>query len=38
MGLRPLAFPAAAKGERLYCIIENENGYKELVVYKMIWE
>jgi len=38
MGLRPLAFPATAKRERLYCIIENENGYKELVVYKMIWE
>lgn len=29
---------ATARNNRLYCIKENENGYKELVVYKMIWE
>ena len=37
IGITQLAFPAAAKGERLYCIKEKESGYKELVVYKMIW-
>jgi len=29
---------AKAKNGRLYCIREKENGFKELVVYKMIWE
>ena len=29
---------AKAKNSRLYCIREKENGYKELVVYKMKWE
>jgi hypothetical protein len=29
---------AKAKKNRLYCIREKENGYKELVVYKMKWE
>ena len=33
---RPLL--ARMKGNRLYCIQEKESGYKELVVYKMIWE
>jgi hypothetical protein len=27
-----------AKNNRIYCIREKENGYKELVVYKMRWE
>jgi hypothetical protein len=26
-----------AKTDRLYCICEKENGYKELAVYRMIW-
>jgi hypothetical protein len=29
---------AKAKNNRIYCIREKENGYKELVVYKMKWE
>lgn len=29
---------AKAKNHRLYCIREKESGFKELVVYKMIWE
>jgi hypothetical protein len=29
---------AKAKNQRLYCIQEKESGYKELVVYKMMWE
>jgi hypothetical protein len=29
---------AKAKNNRLYCIRENESGFKELVVYKMTWE
>ncbi|MGD2245069.1 MAG: 6-bladed beta-propeller [Candidatus Aminicenantes bacterium] len=29
---------ARAKSGRLYCIREKENGYKELIVYRMIWE
>lgn len=35
-GLEPLL--AVAKNNRLYCLHEKESGYKELVVYKMIWE
>jgi hypothetical protein len=27
-----------AKNDRFYCIREKESGFKELVVYKMIWE
>ena len=27
-----------AKNNRLYCLREKESGYRELVVYKMIWE
>lgn len=27
-----------ATNDRLYCISEKEDGYKELVVYRMIWE
>jgi len=27
-----------AKNNRLYCLREKESGYKELVVYKMMWE
>lgn len=34
--LEPLL--AVAKNNRLYCLHEKESGYKELVVYKMIWE
>jgi hypothetical protein len=26
------------KGDRVYCIKQNESGYKELVVYQMIWD
>ena len=29
---------ATAKNKRLYCLKEKENGYKELVAYKMRWE
>jgi hypothetical protein len=29
---------AAAKNKCLYCLQEKESGYKELVVYRMIWE
>jgi len=29
---------AKAKNNRFYCIREKESGFKELVVYKMIWE
>jgi hypothetical protein len=29
---------AKAYKNRLYCLQEKESGYKELVVYKMIWE
>jgi len=29
---------AKAKNHRLYCIREKTNGFKELVVYKMMWE
>ena len=29
---------AKAKGGRLYCIQEKDSGFKELVVYEMIWE
>ena len=29
---------AKAKNHRFYCIREKENGYKELVVYRMKWE
>jgi len=29
---------ATAKNKRLFCLREKENGYKELVVNKMIWE
>lgn len=29
---------AKARNKRLYCIKEKEKGYKELVVYKMIWD
>ena len=29
---------ATAKNSRLYCLRENESGYKELVVYKVMWE
>jgi hypothetical protein len=29
---------AKAKNKRLYCIREKESGYKELAVYRMIWE
>lgn len=29
---------AKARNKRLYCIKEKENGYKELVVYRMRWE
>lgn len=29
---------AKAKNNRFYCIREKENGYKELVVYRMTWE
>ena len=27
-----------AKQNRMYCIQQKDNGYKELVVYKMKWE
>ena len=30
--------PVKVKNNRLYCLKEKENGYKELVVYKMKWE
>lgn len=33
---RPL--PARMKGDRLYCLLEKESGYRELVVYNMRWE
>lgn len=26
------------KGDRVYCLREKESGYKELVIYRMIWE
>lgn len=29
---------AKAKGGRLYCLQEKDSGFKELVVYEMIWE
>jgi hypothetical protein len=29
---------ARARGDRLYCVQEKTSGYKELVVYKMIWK
>jgi len=29
---------AKAKNQQFFCIREKENGYKELVVYKMKWE
>ena len=32
------ALPVKAKNKRLYCILEKESGFKELVVYKMRWE
>lgn len=34
----PIPLNVAAKNNRLYCLKEKENGYKELVVYKMRWE
>jgi hypothetical protein len=35
---RSFPFMVKAQNGRLYCIKEKENGYKELVIYKMIWE
>jgi len=29
---------ACMKGQKLYCLKEKESGYKELIVYNMIWE
>jgi hypothetical protein len=26
------------KGDRVYCLKRKESGYKELVVYRMIWD
>ncbi len=34
----PVPLNVVAKSDRLYCLREKENGYKELVVYKMRWE
>ena len=34
----PAPLSAVAKNSRIYCIREKESGYKELVVYKMMWE
>lgn len=34
----PVPLDVVAKNNRLYCLREKENGYKELVVYKMTWE
>ncbi len=31
-------FTVRAKKNRLYCLREKESGYKELVVYRMMWE
>ena len=31
-------FQMKLRGERLYCLREKDSGYKELNVYKMIWE
>jgi len=28
---------AQAKHDRLYCLRENENGYKEIVIYSTVW-
>ena len=30
--------PAKAKNNRIYCLREKENGYKELAVYNMKWK
>ncbi len=32
------SLPVKVKNNRLYCLNEKENGYKELVIYKMKWE
>jgi len=26
------------KGDRVYCLKQKESGYKELIVYQMIWD
>lgn len=35
---RDFALPALIKNNRLYCIQENKDGYKKIVVYGMKWE
>ncbi len=34
----PDATRSRARNGRFYCVREKENGYKALVVYKMIWK
>ena len=36
--LGPSTILARTKGNRLYCVQEKTGGYKELVVYKMVWK
>lgn len=36
--INPLPLDVVAKKSRLYCLREKESGYKELVVYEMMWE
>jgi hypothetical protein len=36
--INPLPLEVVSKNNRLYCLREKENSYKELVVYKMRWE
>ncbi len=38
LDMRELPLNVMALNGRIYCLREKENGYKELVVYKMIWE
>ena len=37
-GAQLIPFPALSKKDHIYCVREKESGFKELVVYKMIWQ
>jgi hypothetical protein len=37
-GAQLIPFPASSKSDQLYYIREKESGFKELVVFKMIWQ
>ena len=36
--INPLPLNVVAKNDRIYCLREKENGFKELVVYRMQWK